>query len=123
MIMAARMPESAKKESARADPPAWLELSLAPGASFIEMWIPCVLLRVCVALALAFGMPLAAAQAHPAKPVRILVPFAAPEMRQRLHDLGIEARAGTPGELRRQLEADIAKWRRVIERASIARQA
>jgi tripartite-type tricarboxylate transporter receptor subunit TctC len=48
--------------------------------------------------------------------------IAAPEVRQRLHDLGIEARAGTPGELRRQLEADIAKWRRVIERASIARQ-
>ena len=48
--------------------------------------------------------------------------LAAPEVRRRLHGLGIEARAGTPKALRDQLEADIEKWKRVIERANIPRQ-
>lgn len=47
---------------------------------------------------------------------------AAPEVKMKLQDLGIEPRAGTPRALREQLEADIAKWRRVIERANIPRQ-
>jgi len=38
------------------------------------------------------------------------------------YKLGIEARAGTPGALRAQLEADIEKWRRVIEHANIPQQ-
>ncbi len=48
--------------------------------------------------------------------------LAAPEVRRRLLGLGIEARAGTPKALRDQLEADIEKWKRVIERANIPRQ-
>lgn len=43
------------------------------------------------------------------------------EIRRRLQELGIEARAGTPAALRAQLESDIEKWRRVIERANIPR--
>jgi tripartite-type tricarboxylate transporter receptor subunit TctC len=47
---------------------------------------------------------------------------AAPDVRKRLQDLGIDARAGAPGELRERLVADIAKWRAVIEKANIPRQ-
>jgi tripartite-type tricarboxylate transporter receptor subunit TctC len=48
--------------------------------------------------------------------------LAAPGLSKRLLNLGIEVRAGTPEALRLQLESDIAKWNRVIERAGIARQ-
>ena len=54
------------------------------------------------------------------KEVRAAV--AAPDVKKRLQDLGIDARAGTPGELRERLVADIAKWRAVIEKANIPRQ-
>lgn len=54
------------------------------------------------------------------KEVRAAV--AAPEVRKRLHDLGIDARAGTPEQLRERLVADIAKWKAVIEKANIPRQ-
>jgi tripartite-type tricarboxylate transporter receptor subunit TctC len=54
------------------------------------------------------------------KEVRAAV--AAPEVKQRLNNLGIDARAGTPGELRERLVADIEKWRVVIEKANIPRQ-
>lgn len=54
------------------------------------------------------------------KEVRAAV--AAPEVRKRLHDLGIDARAGTPAQLRERLVADIAKWHAVIEKANIPRQ-
>ena len=47
---------------------------------------------------------------------------AVPEMKQKLQDLGIEARASTPEETRRMLISDIAKWKAVIERAGIERQ-
>ena len=48
--------------------------------------------------------------------------LAMPEIRQKLLDLGIEARAGSPDELRARLVADIAKWTKVIEQAGIPRQ-
>jgi tripartite-type tricarboxylate transporter receptor subunit TctC len=54
------------------------------------------------------------------KEVRAAV--AAPEVKQRLNNLGIDARAGTPDELRERLVADIEKWRVVIEKANIPRQ-
>jgi tripartite-type tricarboxylate transporter receptor subunit TctC len=54
------------------------------------------------------------------KEVRAAV--AAPEVKQRLQNLGIDARAGTPEQLRERLVADIEKWRAVIEKANIARQ-
>jgi len=54
------------------------------------------------------------------KEVRAAV--AAPDVRKRLQDLGIDARAGTPEQLRERLVADIAKWRAVIEKANIPRQ-
>jgi tripartite-type tricarboxylate transporter receptor subunit TctC len=47
---------------------------------------------------------------------------AAPEVKQRLQSLGIDARAGTPDALRERLVADIEKWRVVIEKANIPRQ-
>jgi tripartite-type tricarboxylate transporter receptor subunit TctC len=47
---------------------------------------------------------------------------AAPGVARRLHELGIEPRAGTPEALRSQLVSDIAKWKAVIERAKIPLQ-
>jgi tripartite-type tricarboxylate transporter receptor subunit TctC len=44
------------------------------------------------------------------------------QVKQRLQDLGVDARAGTPAELRELLVSEIAKWRRVIERAKIPKQ-
>jgi tripartite-type tricarboxylate transporter receptor subunit TctC len=40
----------------------------------------------------------------------------------RYADLGIEAQASSPGELKERLVADIAKWAALIERAGIAKQ-
>jgi tripartite-type tricarboxylate transporter receptor subunit TctC len=54
------------------------------------------------------------------KEVRAAV--AAPEVKKRLQELGIDARAGTPEQLRERLVADIAKWKAVIEKANIPRQ-
>jgi tripartite-type tricarboxylate transporter receptor subunit TctC len=54
------------------------------------------------------------------KEVRAAV--AAPDVKQRLQNLGIDARAGTPEQLRERLVADIEKWRVVIEKANIPRQ-
>jgi tripartite-type tricarboxylate transporter receptor subunit TctC len=47
---------------------------------------------------------------------------AMPEIRQRMLDLGTDAKAGTPEDLRRQLTQDIAKWADVIKRAGIPQQ-
>jgi tripartite-type tricarboxylate transporter receptor subunit TctC len=48
--------------------------------------------------------------------------LATPDVKKRLLELGIEAKAGTPEELSARLKGDIAKWSRVIERAGIAKQ-
>jgi tripartite-type tricarboxylate transporter receptor subunit TctC len=48
--------------------------------------------------------------------------LASPEVRQRLHGLGVEAQGSTPGEFRAFLVNEIAKWRDVIERAKIEKQ-
>jgi tripartite-type tricarboxylate transporter receptor subunit TctC len=48
--------------------------------------------------------------------------LAAPEVKQRLQDLGVEARASTPEALKELLVAEISKWREVIERAKIEKQ-
>jgi tripartite-type tricarboxylate transporter receptor subunit TctC len=47
---------------------------------------------------------------------------AAPDVKQRLQELGVEARASTPEALKDLLVAEIAKWRAVIERAKIEKQ-
>jgi tripartite-type tricarboxylate transporter receptor subunit TctC len=47
---------------------------------------------------------------------------AIPEVKERYADLGIEAQASSPEELKARLAADIAKWAAVIERAGIAKQ-
>src|SRR5712692_8631851 len=47
---------------------------------------------------------------------------AAPEVKQRYADLGIEAKASTPEELKARLQGDIGKWAAVIERAGIPKQ-
>jgi tripartite-type tricarboxylate transporter receptor subunit TctC len=47
---------------------------------------------------------------------------AAPEVRQRLGELGVDARAGTPEALAALLASEIAKWRGVIQRAKIEPQ-
>jgi tripartite-type tricarboxylate transporter receptor subunit TctC len=47
---------------------------------------------------------------------------AIPEVKQHYADLGIEAKASSPEELKARLVADIAKWSALIERAGIAKQ-
>jgi tripartite-type tricarboxylate transporter receptor subunit TctC len=47
---------------------------------------------------------------------------AAPDLRQRLQDLGVDTRASTPEELRAHLVSEMAKWKTVIERAKIEKQ-
>ncbi len=44
------------------------------------------------------------------------------DVKQRLQNLGVDARAGTPEALKELLVAEIAKWGAVIERAKIERQ-
>jgi tripartite-type tricarboxylate transporter receptor subunit TctC len=44
------------------------------------------------------------------------------EVKQRYAELGIEAKASTPEELKTRLSADIGKWAAVIERAGIPKQ-
>jgi tripartite-type tricarboxylate transporter receptor subunit TctC len=45
-----------------------------------------------------------------------------PEVKKRLLELGIEARASTPEEISARLRSDIDKWQRVIEKAGIPKQ-
>ncbi len=52
----------------------------------------------------------------------IAAAVAAPELRQRLQQLGVDARASSPEALRALLIAEIAKWRSVIETAKIDKQ-
>ena len=47
---------------------------------------------------------------------------ASPDVKQRLQELGVEARGSTPEGLKELLVAEIAKWRAVIERARIPKQ-
>jgi tripartite-type tricarboxylate transporter receptor subunit TctC len=47
---------------------------------------------------------------------------AIPDVKQRYAELGIEAKASTPEELKTRLQADIAKWASLIERAGIPKQ-
>ena len=47
---------------------------------------------------------------------------AVPEVRQRLQDLGVDARASTPEALRELLISETAKWKAVVERAKIEKQ-
>jgi tripartite-type tricarboxylate transporter receptor subunit TctC len=48
--------------------------------------------------------------------------LASPDVKQRLLELGIEARASTPAEIHGRLRGDIDKWSKVIERSGIAKQ-
>ena len=52
----------------------------------------------------------------------ISVAVAAPEVWQRLQDLGVEARSSTPEALRDLLASEIAKWGAVIEKAKLEKQ-
>lgn len=54
------------------------------------------------------------------KAIREIV--AIPEVKQRYAELGIEAKASSPEELKARLAADIGKWAAVIERAGIPKQ-
>ncbi len=47
---------------------------------------------------------------------------AAPELRQRLQDLGVDARASSPEAMRELLVSETAKWKAVVERAKIEKQ-
>jgi tripartite-type tricarboxylate transporter receptor subunit TctC len=48
--------------------------------------------------------------------------LAEPEVKARLLELGIEAKASTPEEIKARLKSDIDKWSKVIEKAGIQRQ-
>jgi tripartite-type tricarboxylate transporter receptor subunit TctC len=45
-----------------------------------------------------------------------------PEVKRRLLELGIEAKASTPEEISARLKSDIDKWQKVIEKAGIPKQ-
>jgi len=47
---------------------------------------------------------------------------AVPEVKEKLQEIGIEARAATPDETRKLMASDIARWRKVVEQAKIERQ-
>jgi tripartite-type tricarboxylate transporter receptor subunit TctC len=47
---------------------------------------------------------------------------AMPDVRQKLQDLGVEARGSTPQALESLLVVEIAKWKHVVDRAKIQRQ-
>ncbi len=47
---------------------------------------------------------------------------AAPDLKQRLQELGVDTRPSTPEELRAHLVSEMAKWKIVIERANIEKQ-
>ena len=70
---------------------------------------------------------LAAPAGTPAEVIAILnqhlnTIVAMPDFKQRLAQLGLEAYAGVPSELRNQLVNDIAKWEAVIKKAGIPQQ-
>src|SRR5215470_265653 len=46
----------------------------------------------------------------------------APEVKQRLQEIGVEARSSTPEQMRELMASEIVKWRKVIEDANIPRQ-
>jgi tripartite-type tricarboxylate transporter receptor subunit TctC len=46
----------------------------------------------------------------------------APDVKQRLQEMGVDAKAYTPAQTRELMVSDIAKWKAVIERAKIPRQ-
>ncbi len=48
--------------------------------------------------------------------------LAEPEVKARLLELGIEAKASTPEEIKARLKSDIDKWSKVIEKAGIQKQ-
>ena len=48
--------------------------------------------------------------------------LAAPDLKQRFQDLGMETFPGTPEAFRQHLASEIAKWKSVIEKANIPRQ-
>ena len=52
----------------------------------------------------------------------IVAAIATPDVRQKMLDLGVEARASTPEQMRELMISEIAKWKAVIERARIPRQ-
>lgn len=48
--------------------------------------------------------------------------IAVPELRQRLIDVGVEPRAGTPQQLHDLLVSETAKWKKVVDAANIPKQ-
>ena len=52
----------------------------------------------------------------------IVAALASPAVKQRLQELGVEARSSTPEALQKLLAAEIIKWGAVIEKAKIERQ-
>ena len=48
--------------------------------------------------------------------------LAEPDVKKRLLELGIEAKASTPEEISARLKSVIVKWRNVIEKAGIPKQ-
>jgi tripartite-type tricarboxylate transporter receptor subunit TctC len=52
----------------------------------------------------------------------INVALASPDVKQRMLDVGVEARGSTPEQARELMVSEIAKWKEVIERAGIPKQ-
>jgi tripartite-type tricarboxylate transporter receptor subunit TctC len=68
------------------------------------------------------------APAHTPQPIilrlnrEINAALATPEVKQRMLDVGVEARGSTPEQLRDLMASEIAKWKEVIDRAGIPKQ-
>jgi len=87
-----------------------------------------MMVRCLVAVAFAWGPAAssAVAQDYPSRPVKILVGFGPGGLGDivtravaRLAELGLVPKTSTPQELQAVYEADVERWRGVIERANL----
>ena len=84
-----------------------------------------ILQRGVLGLALAFLAAAATAQPYPSRPVRLIIPFppsvilTSAETKRRFEAEGAEAVPMRPDEFGRFIQAETAKWARVVKEAGI----
>jgi tripartite-type tricarboxylate transporter receptor subunit TctC len=89
-------------------------------------------MRLLFAIAIFSWGALALAADFPTKPLRIVVPFppgglldllgralAAPELRERLREQGLEAQGSTSAALAAEMQSDVARLGRIVREAGI----
>jgi tripartite-type tricarboxylate transporter receptor subunit TctC len=93
--------------------------SLPDVPTLAESWVPGYNVASWTGMSVPAGTPRAIVERLSREAVAAT---AAPEVRQPLLEMGIEARGSTPDDTRKLMNAEIAKWHAVIERAGIERQ-